>query len=124
MGPFESEQELIEYLIHPASAHGFRSKEAYEAALVRANTKQAMSHSIVFSHGDLKHHNIMVEGGRITGFIDWESAGWYPDYSDFTTAGEDFWWYRFVMRLGGGRYLGELDCDRALNNLTVDSYAW
>jgi aminoglycoside phosphotransferase len=63
-----------------------------------------MSHFIVFSHGDLKHHNITVQGRRITGFIDCESAGWYPDYWDFTTAlrftREDLWWYHFVMRLG------------------------
>ncbi|KAL3454244.1 kinase-like protein [Aspergillus insuetus] len=117
MGPFESEQKPNGYLIAPASAHGFQSRETYEATLARAIKKQTMSHRIGFSHGDLKHHNIMVHGGRITGFIDWESAGWYPDYWEFTTvlrfARQAFWWCHFVMRLGGGRYLEELECDRA-----------
>ncbi|KAJ0425351.1 phosphotransferase family protein [Aspergillus carlsbadensis] len=123
-GPFESEQELNKYLIAPASAGSFPSKEAYSAALIRAKKITAMSHLIVFTHGDLKHHNLMVQGGRITGFLDWESAGWYPDYWDFTTAlrftPKDYWWYGFVLRFGGERYLVELDCDRALNSLTVD----
>lgn len=28
-------------------------------------------------------HNILVEGGRITGIIDWEYAGWYPEYWEY-----------------------------------------
>ena len=35
----------------------------------------------VFSHGDIAPRNIMAdENGNITGIIDWEYAGWYPDY--------------------------------------------
>ena len=87
-----------------------------------------MSYPIVFTHGDIKPHNVLVTEGQITGFLDWESAGWYPDYWDFTTAlrigMEDFWWYNFVIGLGGGAYLAELDCERALTSLTVDSYCW
>jgi aminoglycoside phosphotransferase (APT) family kinase protein len=40
-------------------------------------------HRIVFSHGDLAQHNILVEDGRITGLIDWEYAGWYPEHWDY-----------------------------------------
>ncbi|RJE23245.1 Phosphotransferase enzyme family [Aspergillus sclerotialis] len=57
------------------------------------------------------------------------SFGWYPDYWDFFTTAlrftrEDFWWYNFVIGLGGGAYLAELDCERALNSLTSASYYW
>ncbi|KAL2205455.1 kinase-like protein [Sarocladium strictum] len=35
----------------------------------------------VFTHGDLAPRNIMVDdSGRITGILDWENSGWYPDY--------------------------------------------
>ncbi|KAH8179737.1 sulfate permease family protein [Sarocladium implicatum] len=35
----------------------------------------------VFTHGDLAPRNIMVDSaGRINGILDWELAGWYPDY--------------------------------------------
>ncbi|EKJ69158.1 hypothetical protein NXS19_006686 [Fusarium pseudograminearum] len=40
--------------------------------------------NVYFSHGDLTLGNIMVSGSpgtyTITGIIDWEQAGWYPDY--------------------------------------------
>jgi aminoglycoside phosphotransferase len=85
-GPLESEQEFNAYLIEPASAGSFESESAYKETLSRAKKMQDMSHRIVFTHGDLKHHNILVQGGRITGFLDWESAGWYPEYWEFTTA--------------------------------------
>jgi aminoglycoside phosphotransferase len=40
-------------------------------------------HRIVFSHGDLAQHNILVKDGRITGLLDWENAGWYPEHWDY-----------------------------------------
>ncbi|CRG88237.1 hypothetical protein PISL3812_05264 [Talaromyces islandicus] len=128
IGPFEMEQDLNEYLIKPAWAEGFPSKTAYNDALDRAKVMETLSHRILFTHGDLQHHNILVQDGRITGFLDWESAGWYPEYWEFTTALratlEDFWWYDFVLRLGGDTYLKELDSERALTSLTSASYYW
>jgi aminoglycoside phosphotransferase (APT) family kinase protein len=40
-------------------------------------------HRIVFSHGALAQHNILVKDGRITGLLDWENAGWYPEHWDY-----------------------------------------
>lgn len=128
IGPFESEEEFNQYLIEPAWSGGFGSDLAYNQALDVAGGIEKIPHRILFTHGDLKHHNIMVSGGRITGFLDWESAGWYPEYWDFTTAlrfaREDFWWYHFVIDLGGGEYLAELKCEHALTSLTSSSYYW
>ncbi|SPJ86881.1 uncharacterized protein FTOL_11906 [Fusarium torulosum] len=68
-------------------------------------------HSIVFTHGDLNPRNIMVErirdstrvgGWRLSGIIDWETAGYYPDYWDYTKSMfEGFRWprrYNEMMR--------------------------
>lgn len=33
-------------------------------------------------HGDLMSSNILVRGGEITGVLDWETFGWYPDFWD------------------------------------------
>lgn len=49
------------------------------------NILTEMSEAIVFSHGDLRPENIVVqynESGNyvITGIIDWEKRGFYPDY--------------------------------------------
>ena len=32
----------------------------------------------MFSHGDLQPENILIDGGHLSGIIDWENAGWYP----------------------------------------------
>ena len=38
----------------------------------------------VFTHGDLCPRNILVnESLRITGIVDWEAAGWYPEYWEY-----------------------------------------
>ncbi|KAK1145259.1 hypothetical protein N8T08_004412 [Aspergillus melleus] len=40
--------------------------------------------SSVFTHGDIAPRNIMVDDqNMITGLIDWEWAGWYPDYWEY-----------------------------------------
>ena len=127
-GPFESEEEFNDFLIKAAWSGAFRSESEYEEALASARKMRDIPHQVVFTHGDLKHHNIMVDNGKITGFLDWESAGWYPDYWDFTTAfrfaRKNFWWYQFVHELGGDKYLDEVECERALTSLTSASYYW
>ncbi|KAJ9302395.1 hypothetical protein DTO271G3_1261 [Paecilomyces variotii] len=39
-----------------------------------------------FTHGDLSSLNILASGDEIVGIIDWETAGWYPSYWEYTTA--------------------------------------
>ncbi|KID84944.1 protein kinase subdomain-containing protein [Metarhizium guizhouense ARSEF 977] len=39
----------------------------------------------VFTHGDLNPFNIMVRDGKIVAIIDWEFAGWYPHYWEYTS---------------------------------------
>lgn len=40
----------------------------------------------VFTHGDLNPSNILVQGGKVVSIIDWEFAGWYPSYWEYTAA--------------------------------------
>jgi len=128
IGPCDDEREFDQCLIRTASDHGFPSETAFQEKLACAKKMQKKNHRIVFTHGDFKHHNIMVHEGHVSGFIDWESAGWYPEYWDYTTAlryiPENFWWFKFVLQVGGSCYLEEREYERALLNLTVDSWAW
>ena len=39
-----------------------------------------------FTHGDLSSLNIIVRGQEIVGIVDWETAGWYPAYWEYTSA--------------------------------------
>ena len=123
-GPFASEDEFNAFLIAPAYA----PPEKLPILMKRVQKLFDNKHKILYTHGDLKHHNILVHNGHISGCIDWESAGWYPEYWDLTTAlrfaREDFWWYHFVLDLGGQKYLKYMDAERALLTLTTDSFPW
>lgn len=44
------------------------------------------NHQIVFTHRDLRLHNIMVNDGSVSGVLDWEFSGWYPEYWEFSKA--------------------------------------
>ena len=126
--PCESEQKFNDYLIHDTSHLSTLSKQQFQALLAKAKEMRSMPHRIVFSHGDLQHHNLLVHEGHLSGFIDWEASGWYPDYWEYTTpmrfGGESSWWYQFVKKLGGSAYLSELECEKALTELTIGTYVW
>ncbi|KAH0365091.1 APH-domain-containing protein, partial [Aureobasidium melanogenum] len=128
MGPFETEKEMNDYLLYPAGFDMYDNDDDFPALKKRVDKLFDDKHDIVYTHGDLKHHNILVHGGHVSGFIDWESAGWYPEYWEFTTAlrfqREDFWWYDFVLRLSDHKYLVYKDAEQALTRITGDWYAW
>lgn len=44
-----------------------------------------VKYDTVFTHADLNLRNILVdENGKISGIVDWECAGWYPEYWEYT----------------------------------------
>ena len=57
---------------------------------------------IVLTHGDLRPANIIITAkspARVVAIVDWEQAGWYPDYWEYCKAvytaapnGEWRWW--------------------------------
>lgn len=131
IGPCETPQEFHECLLAPAwKSSTFKSDEEYEEKLRCARKFQSLQRpGVKFTHGDIKHHNILVDDeGHITGFLDWEAAGWYPEFWEYTTAvrylTEGFWWREFLLEAGADRYLEESECESALINLTVDSWVY
>lgn len=124
MGPFETEAELHDFLLGPASPISARGK--YEEKLLLAKKIQQRSHRITFTHGDLKAHKILVDDDRhLSGFLDWGYSGWYPEYWEFTTAmrfGKDSWWYQVASWMSEDQYSEDLASDLALHSLTMDSY--
>ena len=76
-GPFTSELDFnIWQLEQLRPTVQLYNREMY-AALHRTN------HRLVFTHGDLGFHNVMVKGGHVVAIIDWEFAGWYPEHWDY-----------------------------------------
>jgi aminoglycoside phosphotransferase (APT) family kinase protein len=43
-------------------------------------------HRSYFTHSDFHHTNLHVEGGRLSGIVDWECAGFRSEYWEFTKA--------------------------------------
>ncbi|KIY64176.1 hypothetical protein CYLTODRAFT_425459 [Cylindrobasidium torrendii FP15055 ss-10] len=41
-------------------------------------------YEIRFAHSDLNPTNILIKDGRLAAIIDWEMAGWYPEYWEYT----------------------------------------
>ncbi|KAF5350565.1 hypothetical protein D9756_008742 [Leucocoprinus leucothites] len=74
---------------------------------------KSFGHRIVFAHGDLQPHNIMVEDGHVTGIIDWEFGAWLPEYWDYVnplTRMDDNWRHDIMWKIPGHeRYLEERD---------------
>lgn len=75
-GPFRNEEDLNKFIL---DIHDMTPQPMRETLLKH----QRKDHRIVFTHGDLHQDNIMVEAGKITGLIDWELAGWYPEHWDY-----------------------------------------
>ncbi|OAK95130.1 hypothetical protein IQ06DRAFT_64414 [Phaeosphaeriaceae sp. SRC1lsM3a] len=37
-------------------------------------------HDIVLTHGDISPRSIIVRDGKVVAILDWEMAGYYPEY--------------------------------------------
>ncbi|OQD68439.1 hypothetical protein PENDEC_c035G04615 [Penicillium decumbens] len=79
-GPFDSEQQFHEFIL------GDIRESAPD--LLRDIAKSALmdNHEIVFTHSDFAPRNVLVQGDRVTAILDWEYAGWYPEYWEYTQA--------------------------------------
>lgn len=75
-GPFDNEDSFNNFILDFLKATPTPIRNAIARQLVP-------NHRIVFSHGDLVMHNIIVKGSKIMGLIDWEYAGWYPEYWEY-----------------------------------------
>ncbi|KAF8065063.1 kinase-like domain-containing protein [Lyophyllum atratum] len=94
----------------------------------KVNLLMEMPHSIVFAHGDLYRHNILVQDGHLSGIIDWECAGWLPEYWDYTTMAlrgykaPSSTWHSALYSNPAFRYHEELECEHVLVIATEASF--
>ncbi|KID95611.1 phosphotransferase enzyme family protein, partial [Metarhizium majus ARSEF 297] len=92
-------------------------------------------HDLVATHADLHPRNIMVEwdteeGGslHITAIINWELAGWYPEYWEFVkalhtvdTKGALADWYEYLPTAAIGSWPTEFSLDLLITLAWVNS---
>ena len=82
------------------------------------------SYRTTFTHGDLAPRNILVKGDKIVGIIDWECAGWYPEYWEYTSCYRSnldcrsFWDLARDKRIMGS-YSEELLVDQHLSSVVT-----
>ena len=80
------------------------------------------NHRIILTHGDLQPRNILVQGNKVSGIIDWELRGWYPEYWEYVKGvvhikGCKGWWQHLACITGN--YPMEWVIDLHLNHLIV-----
>ncbi|KAF9555231.1 kinase-like protein [Agrocybe pediades] len=128
IAPCRDEEELLDQLL-TIRADWDSPQEEYDALTYKVMGIAKMSHSSVLTHGDLYRHNILVENGRLSVIVDWECAGWMPEYWDYTTMlvrgapldspGE---WETLIYANPGFIYSEELRADDALVACTCTSW--
>ncbi|KAI3401068.1 hypothetical protein diail_779 [Diaporthe ilicicola] len=88
-GPFETEQEFNDWCLARAIPKvGLLSRYKWKRFIERE--QHDVSDGFVLTHGDLTPRNIMAHDGKITGIVDWERGGFFPEYAE----------YAFAMALG------------------------
>lgn len=131
-GPFADEQSFNEFVFDLVRTTPTGIRNALKKRL-RTN------HRVVFSHGDLCQHNIIVKDNQIKGLLDWEYSGWYPEYWEYikffdviltTKTGESMlqtyswirmmtnWWTSRPFRVGNS-----LNCGLYLRTRVQSSFA-
>ncbi|KAK4152943.1 kinase-like domain-containing protein [Chaetomidium leptoderma] len=80
-GPFGTLTELHEWLVRPPKRRTAQSIHWHQIT-----SQLGADYPVVFTHGDLAARNILVRNGRIVAILDWEYAGWYPEYWDYVFA--------------------------------------
>ncbi|KAM0724062.1 hypothetical protein Q7P37_000242 [Cladosporium fusiforme] len=75
-GPFANEVEFNTFVLDLLRG---------TPSLIRSTLVEALNvnSQIVFTHGDLTPRNIIVKGDRVEALLDWEYAGWYPEYWEY-----------------------------------------
>lgn len=118
--PCQNEAEFLQYLLSgcdPALWADGRPK--YDADTEKVTEISSTPHLAVFAHGDLFRHNILVHEGHLSGIVDWECAGWLPEYWDYTTMTVRAYsiatdWNNAIYAAPGFKYAQELDADYTL----------
>ena len=74
-GPFSSEAAFNDFLLDISQVS--HRTEGFADVISRLRSTK---HMVYFTHADLGPTNILVNNGRLSGIVDWEMAGWYPEY--------------------------------------------
>ncbi|KAJ0108776.1 hypothetical protein J7T55_011267 [Diaporthe amygdali] len=101
-GPFPSIQDFHQELRGGIAAEDIQDDASSPGVKHMASFHEQACQAPVFTHGDLSSLNIMVKDDKVVGIVDWETAGWYPPYWEYTSAKhpnpQNSWWQDEVDR--------------------------
>ncbi|KAK2813014.1 hypothetical protein FQN50_001036 [Emmonsiellopsis sp. PD_5] len=113
-GPFTNHQDFHSFLRRGLAIENCTESFSQDVTDCHSRTYQSR-----FTHADLCPRNILVRDGKVSAIIDWEFAGWYPEYWEYTKAHygqiEMPDWYAQLGSVMGG-YGDELNAERVLWN--------
>lgn len=95
-GPFESIDKFHTHFGHDYIRSNPERFPEYQANFQRIAGKQ---YRTVFTHADIGPYNILVRNGRIAAILDWEFAGWYPEYWEYTRSVSSYLGHRHLRQL-------------------------
>ena len=78
--PFESIEKFHSHIGHDAILEIDKHRKAWPRFQAMRNRQYCTK----FTHSDIAPRNILVNNGKIVAIIDWEMAGWYPEYWEYT----------------------------------------
>lgn len=111
-GPFASESDYNDFLV--SDLHDFGPIRD----ILRRQLRETEGHEIVFSHGDLHAINILVRPGEgVVAIVDWELAGYYPEYFDLVKPWGCGYYHEF-HDIFPARYDAEFVVDQLLSQYT------
>ncbi|KAF3025145.1 hypothetical protein E8E14_014714 [Neopestalotiopsis sp. 37M] len=112
-GPFTCEAEYNDFLLDGLHSH------CPDAVRRICQSQLRTDHKITFTHGDLHGTNILVRDGCIVALLDWELAGFYPEYVEYIGALAGASWtvgyYNALLDIFPCRYDAEYLTYRTLN---------
>lgn len=84
-GPWEDEESFDDWCLERlyTGCMGFRRKVIVKWLEI---DRQMRPTKFVLTHGDLTPRNIMIHNGKITGIVDWERSGFFPEYAEYAFA--------------------------------------
>lgn len=105
-GPFAGEDAFNDFLASSVLS-------GTPPILVRKFRQQLRSdHRLVFTHGDIAQHNIIIRDNNVVALLDWQCAGWFPEYWDyvkfFTRPAKKKDWYEYADIIFPQSYDNEL----------------
>lgn len=120
-GPFHDAHEFHLWLrngfTYHESSEGREESEQDVDINRMCQIQDRRNYTTKLTHGDFNSNNILVKNNKVTGIIDWEMAGWYPDYWEYTSAWhvnayDEFWRTEVDKILDGDKYKAELEAEK------------